>query len=350
MSFELLLESLLKGGMKVKESGSKTFLVNTLQSQSSESINESPTATQDEAISPEEVTQLLTKLRTKKRTDLSYQPIQYTQSNVVEIQIWTEGFVIIRIPGQEISICNYNCIPEDDPNYTVKLLGLDVNKISNKIEPSIRGNLWRNFSKYDFKANNETANGAFLAYYILKPAGIDKILEFNCCEVDIKTINMHTLIKILSLAKKTEDEDFPERIMLSEAALPKKRSMDDALLNLILISMITNGIIDAPKLSQPDWELSTHHEDLQGYLSLNYPGVNSAELNEWFEKNYNLKSDETAMQRILIIANRNELIQIVEEMQERKNQKVAHPLIDSQVKKANTGNSNHHKKGKCLIM
>lgn len=109
------------------------------------------------------------------------------------------------------------------------LSSLDASKIINKIkDSSILGRHWYDFGKNHFRAKNGKANAAALAYAILDSAG-----------------------------------------------------------NVVLVSIFSQRIIELPELSPPDWELTACHEDLQCFLNLNYEKVNSAELKDWFDKNYN---------------------------------------------------------------
>lgn len=346
----LLLESLVKGELKIKESGSKTYL-EMRQSQSSESINEDPTASQSDLVPPEFVAQLLTKVRALKRKLASYQQPQYPSSNTVEIKIWAQGFIIIKTAEQEITICNYGCDPDGAAHYTVVLSSLDASKIINKIkDPSILGRHWYNFGKDHFRAKNGKANAAALAYAILDSAGIDKILAFSCYEVDAKNIHMATLIRILSITKQTEDEDLSQPPVHLEPVPQKKRSIDDAIFNIVLICIINQGIIEEPKLSQPRWELTARHEDLQCFLNLNYEKVNSAELKDWFDENYNSKSGETDKQKSIILERRNELIKLINDIQEKKRQTVEETVRHSANTNIQSDDSKTHKHRKCLVM
>jgi hypothetical protein len=339
----LLLASLLKGELKIKDSDSKIYLERISQSQSSESINDDPTASQSEVPLPELAAPLLTKLRSMKRANSLFQRPAYSHSNTIEIKIWTQGFIIIKTAEQEISIWNYACEPAGAAAYRVELSGLDITNMSNKIqERKILGRHWDNFGKNCFRAKNETANGAILAYSILKTVGIDKILAFSCYEVDTKTINMDTLKRILTIAKQTENEDLSKPMVNLDPKPQKKRSIDDAIFNIVLISMINNGIIEEPKQSNPHWELTARHEDLQCFLNLNYEKVNSTELKDWFESTYNKEPDK--------LEHRNELIKLINDIQEKKNQTVKQPVQNSQHKNNNLGSSNSRKHKICLVM
>jgi hypothetical protein len=357
---EILVQSLVSRQIKIRESNSQVQLVLISSSQSLESINQDLTAGQGEVNlqdliinytdNPLFINQLMVQVRAYKREHFLYNHTNYSDSNKIQIKVWSSGFIVIQLAGQEINIWNYASEPGELPYLTIELSGLNVPQMLKKIkDPMLLNKNWNTFGTYRFRGINPDANSAALAYEILKAGGIDKILEFSCYEVDIDNITIYTLANILFIAKQTEEEDRSIPNIQPSEEFQSKIDMNDALYDIILLTAINSNLIKKPSLSQMQWELTESDEQLQAILNTYDKKPQASEMKMWFKDRYNLKENDTREQKYYKLNRRKTLLDLSDSFKQFSDQGVQRPLQASKAKLLKSHGQNIKPKN-CLIM